>query len=221
MSTALDTLKSFIETSFTELTKEQKEYDTYKTPEQGAKDEYQSFVEEMETFSPSNKQSTTLNNKPKTSPTGLSDFGLNFLADQEGFKEKAYKDKAGIWTVGFGSTTYKGKPVTANTVITKQEALEEKKKYVEEVQNSIASNVKVPLTQEQYDALISLGYNIGRTALAKSSIVSKLNAGQEVTKEDFLAFNKLTDPKTKKLIANEGLENRRNREFEMFIKRMS
>lgn len=53
MSTALDTFKSFIETSFTELTKEQKEYDTYKTPEQGAKDEFAAFENEMESSFPS------------------------------------------------------------------------------------------------------------------------------------------------------------------------
>lgn len=217
MSTALDTFKSFIETSFTELTKEQKEYDTYKTPEQGAKDEYQSFVNEMETFSPSSKPIT----KNEVNPINLSQEGLDFLANQEGFKEKAYKDNAGIWTVGFGSTTYKGKPVTEKTVITKQEALEEKKKYVEEVQSTLASNLKVPVTQNQYDALVSLGYNIGRTALAKSSIIAKLNAGKKIMKEDFLAFNKLTDSKTKKLVANLGLENRRNKEFELFIRSLS
>lgn len=86
MSTALDTFKSFIETSFTELTKEQKEYDTYKTPEQGAKDEYQSFVDEMEAFSPSNKQSTTLNNS-KYEPF-VKDWSANYQTTKNPVKEK-------------------------------------------------------------------------------------------------------------------------------------
>jgi lysozyme len=224
MSTALDTFKSFIETSFTELTKEQKEYDTYKSPEQGAKDDYQSFVNEMEAFSPSNKTPLAPESKVNKLQEGFrttSQEGINFIANKENFREKAYDDGTGKWTIGYGSTLLDGQPVTTNTKITKEKALEQKRKDIEFVEKSIQNNLKVPVTQEQFDALVSLGYNIGTKTLANSTIISKLNSNKEVTEEDFIAFNKSKDPKTKKLVRNEGLENRRKDEFKLFSKKMA
>ena len=195
----------------------------YKTPspQKQAEEEFQSFTNEMESFYPS--KDTDFLGKPDQVVKGKEEFktisqkGIDFIISKENFKEQAYLDSAGIPTIGYGSTRIDDKPVTLNTKITKEKALEQKKKDIEFVQKSIYNNVKVPINQNQFDALVSLGYNIGAKTLVNSTIISKLNSGQEVKEEDFLAFNKSKDPKTKKLTRNEGLETRRKEEYSFFV----
>jgi len=107
----------------------------------------------------------------------ISDFGIEKLKDFEGLRLRAYKDSAGIWTVGYGHTTDKNLTVTALTEINEQEAERLLRLDVREAEDAVNKLVKVPLNQFQFDALGSFTYNIGITQFEKSTLLRKLNAG--------------------------------------------
>ena len=89
--------------------------------------------------------------------------GIEFIASCEGFESKPYRDSAGIPTIGYGFTYYpNGKKVTMqDKPITKAEALEIKAKILPNYEKIVNKKVKVPLTQNQFDALVSHTYNTG------------------------------------------------------------
>jgi len=89
--------------------------------------------------------------------------GIAFIASFEGFASKPYRDSAGIPTIGYGFTYYpNGKKVTMqDKPITKAEALEIKAKILPNYEKIVNKKVKVPLTQNQFDALVSHTYNTG------------------------------------------------------------
>jgi lysozyme len=102
-----------------------------------------------------------------------SEDGLAKLVVREGKKNKAYKDTKGIWTIGVGHT---GPEVTLGLVWGDSQimdALEKDVKWAEDAVNTVSS----PLTQNQFDALVSFVFNVGATAFAKSTMKRMLNAG--------------------------------------------
>ncbi|WP_145525878.1 lysozyme [Yersinia rohdei] len=108
----------------------------------------------------------------------ISENGINKLKVEEGERLTGYKDSRGIPTVGVGHTgVVDGKPVAVGMVITKDKSSELLRSDLAWVEKAIATNVKVPLTQNQYDALCSLIFNIGPTAFANSTVLKRLNAG--------------------------------------------
>ncbi|HDV7154058.1 TPA: lysozyme, partial [Yersinia enterocolitica] len=122
------------------------------------------------------------------------------------------KDTRGIPTVGVGHTgVVDGKPVAVGMVITKNKSSELLRSDLAWVEKSIATNVKVPLTQNQYDALCSLIFNIGPTAFSNSTVLKRLNAGDYKGAADaFLMWKKAgNDP--------EILLPRRQRERALFL----
>lgn len=108
----------------------------------------------------------------------LSEKGLDLIKSFEGYLAKqsdgsckAYRCAAGKWTCGWGCTE-NVTPLTHWTAAEATEALaEEMRKHEREIERL----VKVPLTQGQFDALVSFNYNTG--ALAKSTLLKHLNAG--------------------------------------------
>lgn len=91
----------------------------------------------------------------------------------EGCRLKAYKCPAGVWTIGYGHT----QGVTPGMVITQEKAdalfEEEIEKFEKQVRPLVSG---IDLTQNQYDALVSLAYNIGVGALGRSSLLRKVRA---------------------------------------------
>lgn len=82
-------------------------------------------------------------------------------------------------------------------------------------EKAVNRHVKVPLTQNQFDALTSLTFNIGATGLATSTLLRVLNQGDyDKAAGRFLDFNKSGTPKK----IDSGLVNRRNAERELFLK---
>jgi lysozyme len=103
----------------------------------------------------------------------LSINGLRLIKDFEGCRLHAYRDSAGVWTIGYGHTP----GVKQGDVIDKVEAeglLLEDSLIAEDAVNRL---VKVHLSQYQFDSLVSLVFNIGETAFARSTLLRKLNAG--------------------------------------------
>lgn len=104
-----------------------------------------------------------------------SQAGKDLIISFEGIRLEAYKCPAGVWTIGVGSTV----PVVhPGEVITKQQALARFDKDLSKFENAVDRLVKVTLTQNQFDALVSFTFNVGEGALAKSTLLKKLNAGQ-------------------------------------------
>ena len=110
----------------------------------------------------------------------LSDKGLDLIKAQEGYHTKqadggckAYLCPAGKWSIAWGSTVGVG-PLTQWTKLEAEEHLRDEMRTHE---RDVERIVKVPLTQGQFDALVSLSYNIGSGALERSTLMKHLNAG--------------------------------------------
>lgn len=146
----------------------------------------------------------------------ISPNGLEFLKEREGYKEVAYKDEGGVWTIGYGTTWIENRRVRLGDTCTKIEAqiwLLDDIKNVEEVLNLF---VKRRINQNQYDSLVSLTYNIGIDAFKKSSLLKTLNKRvADVYGDLFFRWNKITI-KGKKVLSK-GLLNRRKLEYTLFI----
>lgn len=108
----------------------------------------------------------------------ISAAGINLIKEYEGVRLKSYKCPAGVWTVGVGHTSAAGAPeVKPGMTITETEALKILRNDLKKFEASIDSMVRVPLKQNQYDALCSFIFNVGAGAFQKSTLLRKLNAG--------------------------------------------
>ena len=98
--------------------------------------------------------------------------GLDALTLREGFKTFAYKDTKGIWTIGVGHT---GPEVHEGLVWTTTQVQDALIKDVQTAEKAINDGVVVPLTQNQFDALVSFVFNVGVGAFARSTLLKVLN----------------------------------------------
>lgn len=138
----------------------------------------------------------------------------------EGFYTNAYLCPAGVWTIGYGTTVWpNGKRVKKGDTITREEASKLLEKQINEHASTIAHYVKVPLNQNQYDALASFQYNLGRHILKGSHLLKYLNAKQwDKAANSMMQYCKARNPKTKQLEVLRGLQNRRKEEVALFLK---
>lgn len=150
----------------------------------------------------------------KKQSNNLSDNGMKLLEQFEGLRLDAYLDSAGIATIGWGSIKYpNGNKVKLGDKITNAQAKEYKLHDLKEFESTVNTSVKVPLTQNQYDALVSLSYNIGSGAFKNSTLLKKLNSGDyKGAAEQFLVWNKVNSKRV------QGLVNRREAERNLFLK---
>ena len=139
---------------------------------------------------------------------GLSQSGLNHIKSHEGLRTTAYRDPVGVLTIGYGHT---GPDVKPGQKITEAQAEALLRKDVAWAENAVRKNVKVPLTQGQFDALTSFTFNCGAGALQKSTLLKKLNAGDYAGAQ--AEFGKWVHGGGKVL---PGLVRRRNEEAQMF-----
>jgi GH24 family phage-related lysozyme (muramidase) len=104
----------------------------------------------------------------------LSDDGLGLIAGFEGLRLEAYKPvpTEQFWTIGYG---HYGPDVQPGMRITKARALELLKRDVKIAEGAVRTLVKVDLRQQEYDALVSLAYNIGNGAFGSSTLLRELN----------------------------------------------
>ena len=142
----------------------------------------------------------------------MGEAGKSLIKEFEGFRAQAYVCPAGVMTVGYGTTRIKGKLVKSGMKITTEEAdvfLEEDLKNFEDAVNQ---SVLVELTQNQFDAIVSLVYNIGVGNFQKSTLLKKLNGGQyEDAAEQFLRWDKASGKSLP------GLSRRRKAERKLFL----
>lgn len=111
-------------------------------------------------------------------PLKMSEDGRGKLISREGRRLLAYLDSVGVWTIGVGHTAHAGPPVPKKGMtITAQECDEIFARDLVAYENAVATSVKVPLAQGEFDALVSLCFNIGQGAFRTSTIVRRLNSG--------------------------------------------
>lgn len=94
------------------------------------------------------------------------------IATHEGYRGEAYKDAVGVTTIGFGETA----GVKMGDKTTPERALVQLLESTEKHADAIRQCIHVPLYQHEFDAYISLAYNIGTGAFCRSTLVKKLNA---------------------------------------------
>jgi lysozyme len=151
----------------------------------------------------------------------ISNHGIAIIKNFEGLRLHAYQDIAGIWTIGYGSTrSVDGKPVKkGDQLATEVEAEKLFTITLDTFITAVNRSVKVLLTQNQFDALISFTYNVGTGAMAKSTLVKKLNLSDYAgAAEQILVWNKITNPQTGKKQPSKTLTNRREQERALFLK---
>ncbi len=105
----------------------------------------------------------------------VSENGLNLIKTFEGCRLTAYKCPAGVWTIGYGHT---GADVKQGLKISRERADSLLKQDVLVHSNNVSRLVKVPLTQNQFDALVSFEYNVGYANFSKSTMLRLLNQRQ-------------------------------------------
>ena len=104
----------------------------------------------------------------------ISAVGFVAIAGWEGFREEAYIPIDGdVPTIGFGHTA----GVRLGDTVTVEKALTLLRGDVREAERGVLSCVKVPLSQGELDAYVSLAFNVGTGAFCGSTLVRKLNAG--------------------------------------------
>lgn len=107
----------------------------------------------------------------------VSDATVEMIKEFESFRENAYLDAAGIWTIGYGNTYYRdGSPVKKGDVITLSEGIALYHDILNEFAADVNELVRVELNDCQFGAIVSLTYNIGVGAFKKSTLLRKLNA---------------------------------------------
>lgn len=153
------------------------------------------------------------NKKPPTEYNSVSKKGIEIIKREENFVEKPYIDATNNLTIGYGTLVKNHEELKKMKKITEPIA----EKYLMEHVNEICiptihRNLKIPITQNQLDALCSLIYNIGQGNFVKSDLLKSLNSSNfEKAKKDWMKWsyggNKIL----------RGLEKRRRLEIEMFF----
>ncbi|MHB0805997.1 lysozyme [Stutzerimonas nitrititolerans] len=99
--------------------------------------------------------------------------GIDLIKSFEGLRLTAYDDGVGVQTIGYGHT----KGVKPGMKITENWAEELLRDDLAEFEAAVNGLVKVRLCQHQFDALVSLVFNIGPGAFSDSTLLRLLNAG--------------------------------------------
>jgi len=143
-----------------------------------------------------------------------SSAGLSLIAKFEGEVLHPYKDIAGVLTIGIGHAIRAGESFP--TMITHVQAIELLGKDVIIAECAINKQVKVPLTQDQFDALVSFTFNLGTGALASSTLLKLLNQGNyQGAADQFLVWCKAVI--NGRPTINVGLQKRRQAERAVFL----
>ena len=144
----------------------------------------------------------------------ISPSGIDLICNFEGRRLTAYDDGVGVWTIGFGTTVYpNGIKVMKGDTCTEAQAKTYMAHDLKKFEAAVNKAVTVQLNQNQFDALVSLAYNIGTNAFSKSTLVKKLNANDIRGAAD--QFDVWVNAGGKRM---QGLVNRRTVEKALFLK---
>jgi lysozyme len=130
----------------------------------------------------------------------LSEQGRKLLMEREGCRLHAYKDSVGVWTIGVGHTSGAGPPpVHQGLKITQEQAEHIFMDDVDEFEREVNELIEHPAEQYQYDAFVSLAFNIGGGAFASSTTLQRFNMGNITgAAEAILWWNKPPEIKSRR-----------------------
>jgi GH24 family phage-related lysozyme (muramidase) len=139
---------------------------------------------------------------------------IDLIKQFEGCKLTAYQDIVGVWTIGYGITDGAGvgiKPAQGMT-ITQDRAEDLLRQAVDQFAEKVDALIDVKVTPNEFGACVSLAYNIGPNAFAKSTVLRELNVGhKDKAAAAFRMWNKAGGEVIK------GLVNRREAEIKLFL----
>lgn len=143
------------------------------------------------------------------------ELATNFISEFEqgpkgGPALESYKCPAGVWTIGFGHT----KDVHAGEHITRNEAYDLLTKDLVQTQEELAALVHVPVTENQFIALMSFVFNFGITKCRRYTLFKMVNAENEDGIREW--WPKYCNPGT---AYEKGLRRRRYAELELFFRK--
>ena len=144
----------------------------------------------------------------------ISPRGLSLLKQFEGCILVPYKDSAGLYTIGYGHLIADGKtlPDSAKYKITQKQADLLLKYDVVPREKAVERLCTVPLSQNEFDALVSFVFNLGAGCFQRSTLRQKLNRGDKAgAAKVLLRYNRAGGKVIK------GLVNRRMAEFKLFM----
>ena len=143
-----------------------------------------------------------------TMTTGM--LGMQLIRNFEGFVDHVYKDAVGYPTIGIGHLIRAGEIFPEK--ITEVEAYDILAKDLKEAEDAVNKMVKVPLRQNQFDALVSFAFNLGAGNLASSTLLKMVNASDfNNAAGQFVRWNRAGG----KVLA--GLTRRREAEAALFL----
>lgn len=117
----------------------------------------------------------------------ISQRGIDVIKKFEGFRDKAYQDIVGIWTIGFGFT----KGVKQGDTTTLAESITRLRSELKDYEDVINEVCTVVPNQNEFDAMCSLAWNIGVGGIRKSSVIKAHNRGdKDAAAAAFLLWNK-------------------------------
>jgi lysozyme len=141
--------------------------------------------------------------------------GYDLIKSFEGLSLKPYKCSANISTIGYGSTYYENgiKVQMSDAPITGARAEILLKNVADRFAQKVANLIKKPVTQNQFNALVSFAFNVGSGALASSTLLKLVNENPNnaMISKEFLKWNKANG----KTI--QGLTNRRIKESALYF----
>jgi|TARA_R110002110_G_scaffold88484_2_gene230472 lysozyme len=134
---------------------------------------------------------------------------IDMVKHFEGFKAVAYLCPANVWTIGYGRT----KNVKEGDITSMPQATRDLEEELIEFGEQVLSVVDVELSQNEFDALASWTYNLGVGNLQSSTLLKKLNAGDnDSVPSEMLRWNKAAG----RVLA--GLTTRRQAEADLWEK---
>lgn len=140
-----------------------------------------------------------------------SENAYKIIEDFEGYRDKAYPDPGtggSPWTIGYGHT----RGVKPGDTCTEEQAEDWLHEDVAEAAAAVNEYVTIPLSQNQFDALVSFTYNLGVHNLNRSTLLTLLNRGDiEGAADEFLKW----DMAGGRVLP--GLDTRRHKERELFL----
>ena len=102
-----------------------------------------------------------------------SNRGMLLTERSEGCRLAAYQDQVGVWTIGYGHT----KDVKRGDTCTQEQAAEWLSDDIDACEIAINRDVRIQLTQNEFDALVDFAFNLGIGALEHSTLWRRLDAG--------------------------------------------
>ncbi|MFN3399655.1 MAG: lysozyme [Ferrovibrio sp.] len=186
----------------------------YRAPTPPEVDRHHSLRAQMDTEPAATADTAPQRHKPNG--MAISPEGLAAIKEYEVLRDRVYPDQAGHKTIGYGHKLRPGEEAKYPGMIDDKTAVELLTKDAGEAEAAVRRLVTAPLSQQEYDALVSLTYNIGQGGLAESTVLRELNKGDyRAAAEAILMWDKITQGGQR--VRSNGLVNRRNDERNLFL----